>query len=76
MTQKAKLCLEVIIQIPAQTIEDGSLLSFGAGRVRLKKDEWFNIEDVIEVFSRFNQSQALPESIYWREIKVLNQNGS
>ncbi|GAB7532012.1 hypothetical protein PS3A_44270 [Pseudomonas sp. 3A(2025)] len=50
--------------------EDGSLLSFGAGRVQLKKDEWFNVDDVIEVFSRFNEGQALPESIYWREIKV------
>ncbi|WP_157969764.1 hypothetical protein [Pseudomonas huaxiensis] len=50
--------------------EDGSLLSFGAGRVQLKKDEWFNINDVIEVFSRFNQDQPMPENIYWREIEV------
>lgn len=56
--------------------EDGTLLSFSAGRVPLKKDEWFNIDDVIEIFSLFNQNQALPESIYWREIKVLDQNGS
>jgi len=56
--------------------EDGSLLSFGAGRVQLKKDEWFNIDDVIEVFSRFNQNQPLPENIYWREVKTLNQSDS
>lgn len=31
---------------------------------------------MIEVFSLFNQNQALPESIYWREIKVLDQSGS
>lgn len=55
--------------------EDGTLLSFGGGRVELKKDEWFNIDEVIEVFSLFSQNQALPESIYWREIKVLNQSG-
>ncbi|MFB3304745.1 hypothetical protein [Pseudomonas sp. AMR01] len=56
--------------------EEGTLLSFSAGRVPLKKDEWFNIDDVIEVFSLFNQNQALPESIYWREMKVLDQSGS
>lgn len=56
--------------------EDETLLSFGGGRVQLKKDEWFNIDDVIEVFSLFNQSQALSESIYWREIKILDQSGS
>lgn len=48
--------------------EDGSMLSFSAGRVALKKDEWFNIDDVIEVFSLFNQHQALPAGVYWREI--------
>ncbi|WLI06922.1 hypothetical protein PSH66_00920 [Pseudomonas sp. FP597] len=56
--------------------EDGTLLSFSAGRVPLKKDEWFNIDDVIEVFSLFNKNQVLPESICWREINVLNQGGS
>lgn len=56
--------------------EDGTLLSFGGGRVPLNKDEWFNIDDVIEVFSLFTQNQALPENIYWREIRVLDQDGS
>lgn len=53
--------------------EDGTVLSFGAGSVQLKKDEWFNIDDVIEVFSLFNERRALPESICWREIRVLSQ---
>ncbi|NWA83740.1 hypothetical protein [Pseudomonas sp. D2002] len=56
--------------------EDGTLLSFGGGRVELRKDEWFNIDDVIEVFSLFSQNQDLPESIHWREINVLNQSSS
>ncbi|MBA1198410.1 hypothetical protein G7011_14950 [Pseudomonas plecoglossicida] len=56
--------------------EDGSWLSFGAGRVQLKKDEWFNIDDVIEIFSRFHQARPLPESAYWREVKVLDRNDS
>lgn len=56
--------------------EDGTSLSFGGGRVELRKDEWFNIDDVIEVFSLFSQNQALPESIHWRELNVLNQSSS
>ncbi|MBO2930302.1 hypothetical protein [Metapseudomonas otitidis] len=53
--------------------EDGTSLSFGAGSVRLKKDEWFNIDDVIEVFLLFHKGQKLPEDICWREIGVLNE---
>ena len=53
--------------------EDGTSLSFGAGSVRLKKDEWFNIDDVIEVFLLFHKRQKLPEDICWREIDVLNE---
>ncbi|AZF24379.1 hypothetical protein [Pseudomonas sp. R2-60-08W] len=60
----------------SMNFEDGTLLSFGGGRVPLNKDEWFNIDDVIEVFSLFTQNQTLPENIYWREIRVLDQNGS
>lgn len=55
--------------------EDGTLLSFGAGRVQLKKDEWFNIDEVIELFSRFNEKQAFPENIYWREM-ILESSDS
>jgi hypothetical protein len=53
--------------------EDGTTLSFGAGSVQLKKDEWFNIDDVIEVFLLFNKGQSLPEGIYWREINAFNK---
>lgn len=53
--------------------EDGTSLSFGAGSVGLKKDEWFNIDDVIEVFLLFYKGQKLPEDICWREIDVLNE---
>ncbi|MFL1553054.1 hypothetical protein ACI77I_28925 [Pseudomonas sp. D47] len=56
--------------------EDGTLLSFGGGCVELKKDEWFNIDEVIEVFSLFSQNQDLPENVYWREINVLSQSGN
>ncbi|WP_431035962.1 hypothetical protein [Pseudomonas yamanorum] len=55
--------------------EDGTLLSFGGGRVELKKDEWFNIDEVIEVFSLFSQNQPLPENIHWREMNFFNQSG-
>lgn len=56
--------------------EDGTLLSFGGGRVELKKDEWFNIDEVIEVFSLFSQNQDLPENVYWRDINVMSQSGN
>jgi len=50
--------------------EDGTVLSFGGGSVQLKKDEWFNIDDVIEIFSSFSQRLNFPDSIHWRELNI------
>jgi hypothetical protein len=73
MTLKVKKLFRGYHSNSSTNFEDGSVLSFGAGRVPLKKDEWFNIDDAIEVFCLFNQNQSLPATVYWREINIMNQ---
>lgn len=76
MTLKVKSCLDVIIKTQVRTLKMEPYFRLVGGRVPLNKDEWFNVDDVIEVISLFTQNQALPENIYWREIRVLDQDGN
>jgi len=55
---------------PSVPFPDGSILSFTGGDIALKKDEWFNIEKIIEVFVAFANSEELPEGIQWRKLEL------
>lgn len=54
--------------ISSTNFDDGTILSFSGGNVSLQKDEWFNMDDVIEVFLSFSQCLDFPDGIHWREI--------
>ena len=53
---------------PSTPFPDGTILSFSGGDIALKKDEWFSIDDVLEVFQSFSNQEDFPRDIYWREI--------
>lgn len=53
---------------PVVPFDDGTVLSFTGGEVRLNKGEWFRIDQVIEVFTAFNRDEPLPEYIRWRDV--------
>ncbi|MBI4748092.1 MAG: hypothetical protein HY774_06355 [Acidobacteria bacterium] len=47
---------------------DGAVLSFAGSQLRLSQNEWFTIEQVIEVFLAFRHQQPFPEIVHWRDI--------
>ena len=51
--------------ISSTNFEDGSVLVFGGGSVKLNKNNWFNIEDVIKLFNSFFLNEKYPEDIDW-----------
>lgn len=53
---------------PTVPFEDGTELVFGGGRVRLRQDEWLNIDLVVEVFTAFLEGRTLPDSVRWRDL--------
>lgn len=53
------------------TCPDGTLLTFGGGRIAMQSDEWFSIENVIEVFLAFLNGEDFPQWIHWRDITHL-----
>lgn len=50
---------------------DGTILSFGGGKIPLQSDEWFNIADVQDVFLTFLTGLEFPEAIKWRDMSAL-----
>lgn len=50
---------------------DGTILSFGGGKIPLQSDEWFNITDVQDVFFTFLNGLEFPEAIKWRDMSAL-----
>ncbi len=53
---------------PIVPFENGTELCFSGGRVALKANEWFNIGQVIEVFTTFLRNEKDPSFIRWRDI--------
>lgn len=47
---------------------DGTLLDVGDGEVKLKKNEWFKMVQVIEIFTAFLLDQPEPDYVLWRDI--------
>lgn len=55
-------------ETPVARFEDGTILAFSGGELRLQQDEWFLIEQVVETFCCFAQSQSLPEFLRWNRL--------
>jgi len=52
---------------PAVPFEDGTELVLGAGRVRLRSDEWINIRIVVEEFVAFLRGDEISPRVQWRD---------
>ena len=52
---------------PVVTHPDGTKLGTSAGDIFMKQDEFFFMEQVIEVFIAFSQRQPFPSNIQWRD---------
>lgn len=45
---------------------DGTLLVFRGGELKMKSDEWFRFEKIIDAFCCFLEKKPLPIDIFWR----------
>jgi len=60
---------------PIVRFEDGTELSFSAGRVQLRRDEWFTIDQVIEVFEAYLRGTSEPAFLHWRDVSSILASG-
>jgi hypothetical protein len=45
---------------------DGTILSFRAGNIPLRSDEWFTSDQVVATFIAFLRGEPFPEYLVWR----------
>lgn len=45
---------------------DGTILVFGAGNLRMRSDEWFMANRVVEIFLAFHSAAPFPSYVSWR----------
>ncbi len=50
---------------------DDTKLRFAGSEVALKSNEWFTIDQAIEVFLAFHANASFPDWIFWRDISSL-----
>jgi hypothetical protein len=62
--------LRAFYRKPRVSFEDGTVLSFGAGKLSLMRDEFLAIETAIAIFVAFLNSTAYPEDIHWRDVSA------
>lgn len=53
---------------PNPVCPDGTILSFGAGNIPLKSDEWFMSDQVVEIFISFLEGKEFPGYVSWRSV--------
>ena len=56
---------------PNPVCPDGTILSFGAGNIALKSDEWFMSDQVAEIFISFLEGKEFPSYVSWRRAPDL-----
>jgi hypothetical protein len=52
----------------SKVFQDGTILAFGGGEVKLNSDEWFTASEALEVFISFLDGGEFPKYIKWRDI--------
>jgi hypothetical protein len=50
---------------------DGTRLVFRAGEIPMMSDEWFKVEQVIDVFCCFLENRDFPIDVHWRPSPVF-----
>ncbi|EDN70227.1 hypothetical protein BGP_1974 [Beggiatoa sp. PS] len=56
---------------PSTPFPDGTILSFSGSRIVMRNNEWFNIEQIIEVFVTLLNQQNMPEFVKWQDITEI-----
>ncbi|WP_081069450.1 hypothetical protein [Burkholderia stagnalis] len=51
---------------PSPVRPDGTILSFRAGNIPMRSDEWFMSDQVADVFVSFLKGYPFPSYIHWR----------
>ncbi|WP_080406299.1 hypothetical protein [Burkholderia ubonensis] len=51
---------------PSPVRPDGTILSFRAGNISMRSDEWFMADQVADVFISFLKGEAFPDYVHWR----------
>lgn len=63
--------------LPSKVFPDGTILAFGANKIRMAANEWFDRTMVADAFAAFLRGEELPTSIKWREVTdVLSAPGT
>ncbi|RTD87551.1 hypothetical protein EJO68_24640 [Variovorax atrisoli] len=52
---------------PSPVFPDGTVLVFGGGELKMKADEWFLSDMVVELFLCFFHKREYPENVGWRK---------
>ncbi|MEB2610107.1 hypothetical protein SB461_26795 [Burkholderia cenocepacia] len=52
---------------PSPIRPDGTILSFRAGNIPMRSDEWFMASQVIEIFLSFVNGTKFPTYCHWRD---------
>ena len=52
---------------PNAVFPDGTILSFRAGKIPMRSDEWFMSDQVVDVFLAFLNGRTFPEYVHWRD---------
>ncbi|MFM0076869.1 hypothetical protein PQQ86_37600 [Paraburkholderia sediminicola] len=52
---------------PSAVRPDGTILSFRAGNIPMRSDEWFMSNQVAEVFAAFLKGETFPGYVRWRD---------
>lgn len=53
---------------PNASFPDGTILSFRAGKIPMRSDEWFMSEQIVAVFLAFLNGEKFPEYVHWRDV--------
>jgi hypothetical protein len=59
------------LEVPVVPFQDETELTFGGGTIALRRDEWLNIQLVIEAFTAFSKGEAFPATIRWRDVSEI-----
>jgi len=51
---------------PSPVRPDGTILVFRAGNIPMRSDEWFMVDQVVEVFLAFLSETRYPPFVHWR----------
>ncbi|MCC6788880.1 MAG: hypothetical protein IT547_13690 [Hyphomonadaceae bacterium] len=56
---------------PVIKYADGTTLNTGAGDITLQHDEWFLLQDAVEIFLAFLRDEPFPVQVQWRSMNEM-----